>query len=81
MARSVKEAGKKPMGLVPSPGHGVPLRGHVVPRRGLLGILILGEMAPQQDRLNWLTRQKTTRLKAHQGLKERVFVHIPFSEN
>ena len=32
-------------------------------------------MAPKQDRLNRLTRQKTTRLKAHEGLQEeRVFV-------
>ena len=32
MTRSVEEAGKKSMGLVPSPGHSVSLRGHVVPR-------------------------------------------------
>ena len=68
------------MWLVPRPGHSVPLRGNVVPDISRLLCLEFSRlMAPQQDWLHWLARQKTTRLKAHEGLQERILVQVEHS--
>ena len=77
MGGSVKEGGEKAMWLVPGPGHSVPLRGHLVPDISRVPFRKFRSlMTPQQDRLDWLAGQETTRFEAHEGLKERLLVQL-----